>query len=50
MTSVLIFVGSGQAPVFNVGTVTEFQQALIGVTNKTEDDTINVAAGNYDIH
>ena len=42
-------VGSGKAEVIDVDNVVAFQQALIDATNNTTDDTINVAAGDYDI-
>lgn len=40
---------SVQAAVFNVSSVAQFRQALINATNNNEDDTINVATGNYDV-
>ncbi len=45
----LVLIGDGQAAVFDVDNVVAFQQALIDATNNTADDTINVAAANYDI-
>jgi len=49
MALVLSITGRGWAEVFNVDNVADFQQALIDSTNNIEDDTINVAGGNYDI-
>jgi len=47
--SFLLIASALQAAVFDVGTVTEFQNALTSAGDNGESDTINVQAGTYNI-
>ena len=50
VTLLALFISlSVQAAVFNVNSVAQFRQDLIDATKNNEDDTINVAARNYDV-
>jgi hypothetical protein len=52
MITVFLAFGPGynvEAEIFNVSTPAQFQAALDTAYNNGQDDTINVAAGNYNI-
>lgn len=46
---VLALAGNSQAAIFNVSSVAEFQTALTTAQSNNDDDTINVAAGTYNL-